>query len=191
MLACAAVMGVAACGDDGSGVGGGSVTPDTGLDAGTADDAAAKPPNFQACRDVTRGGSLVESLTLPDNAPEAFGGPIQAGIYDLDDLVIYSGKPPQPGEGESPIYPRGEEKAQVTIEIVDGAIRMASGSGAVTDSGFATETLSTGWITPQGALLVYDGICPTREQLQVPYSTVGDTIVLYTRPDRLETYRRR
>jgi hypothetical protein len=172
-----------------------SVSPDAAgaTDAGALD--APPPPNPAACTGVTRGDSVVESITRPGDAPAPLGGTIVPGTYDLEYLSLYSGKPADPPadpDAEAPTqYPVGVESAQITLVVTDDAIRRATGVGDLTDGGFASEELSTGWYTVDGTALEYEEICPTRDRRRIGFTADEATLSLQTRPDRWESYRRR
>ena len=151
--------------------------------------APEQAPVTAQCAGVTRASSLVASRLALAHTPPALGGDLVVGTYDLTDLIVYDPTRADEVRGDDdPPLPDGKETAQTTLVVAKDHLRYAAGVGEVGESKFASEQLSAGWFKTEGTEIVYDEICPTRQSQRIPFTALAAGLVLYPRPNRVESY---
>lgn len=148
------------------------------------------PPNPATCSNVTRSGLPVAYHVMRLSPPAPLGGAIVPGEYELREVVVYDASevPPTPAEDEQPLVAADARVAQKNIVLAQDHFRLATGDGALGESGFATETLSAGWYQVDGTNLNVTGICPTRATATIPYTATPYQVVLFPEPGVAEFY---
>lgn len=178
-----------AAGSGSSGTSGSSGSSGTSGASGTSGgvDAAADQTAPNSCPALALGGQVVNAKYLGGTTPDDKGGTLRPGTYDLTGLEVYLGTPEQGDPDSGPVG--GTDSAQATLVVTADTVHWARVSKTAGIS--APLEVTKAKVRTESYELVQDGICPTTDSSQVPFTAVGNTLTLHSAQTRREIYTRR
>jgi len=169
-----------------SGTGGASGASGTSGTSGGVD-AAADQTAPNSCPALALGGQVINAKYLGGTTPDDKGGTLTPGSYDLTGLEVYLGTPEQGDPDSGPVG--GTESAQATLVVTTGMVHWARVSKTAGISAPLEVTMAK--VRTESYELIQDGMCPTTNSIQVPFTAVGNTLTLHSAQTRREIYTRR
>lgn len=135
---------------------------------------------------VVVGETFVNAATPPD----PLGGELPSGTFVLTDITRFQTWTRSPDDDDQPngAVPVSSFVAEKVLVVDGSTYRFASRTGT-TDKGVGDEVeVTSGTFAARGTRVLLSQGCPSSGSLTLGYSVVGNTISIYTSPDRRETY---
>lgn len=149
-------------------------------DAASSADASDAGPLIIDCTTTTQDGPIAQEIDRAGDPPQALGGDLAPGSYQLTTVYGYFAADPDAGE-DSPTEVLTDNYAQKTLELLPtGAYHFIEASGTNPDGTVGSPTLSGGTWAVAGTNLVLTSTCaPPSKSMTLSYYASGANIYLY------------